>query len=722
MKKKWLIILSLAFVVILLLAFVATIPTLSDNSYSYFVTSSGQAVITGFDKTYWGNLSITRQLDGFPVTVIDRNAFSGCTRLTSVTIPNSVTRIGDCAFGDCTRLTSVAIPNSVTRIGRWVFSGCTSLTRITVDTANPKYSSLDGVLFNKEQTSLIKYPYGRSGTYMIPDSVTDIGDCAFGDCTRLTSVAIPNSVTNIGRWVFSGCTSLTRITVDTANPKYSSQDGVLFNKEQTSLIECPYGRSGTYMIPDSVITIGDCAFGGCTRLTSVAIPNSVTKIGRWVFSGCTSLTRITVDTANPKYSSQDGVLFNKALNTLILCPYGRSGTYMIPDSVITIGDGAFGDCTRLTSVAIPDSVITIGDGAFGGCTSLTRITVDTANPKYSSLDGVLFNKEQTSLIKYPYGRSGTYMIPDSVTNIGFEAFAKCARLNSVTIPDSVITIGDLAFYECARLTSVTIPDGVANIGDFTFSECTSLVSVTIPDSVTNIGDFAFCGCTSLVSVTIPDSVKAISKWAFAGCTRLTSVTIPDSVASIGESAFSYCTSLTRVTIRGGVTNIDGGAFGDCTALTNITVDATNPNYSSLDGVLFNKAKTTLIQCPGGRNGTYTIPNSVTTIGARAFDGCIHLTSVTIPDSVTTIGDGAFEGCTRLTSVTIPDSVTTIGDGAFARCTALINIFFAGNAPTFGNWVFPDTPATLYYRPGTAGWWNATYSDYPIKLWVPAATP
>ena len=175
---------------------------------------------------------------------------------------------------------------------------------------------------------------------------------------------------------------------------------------------------------------------------------------RWVFSGCTSLTRITVDTANPKYSSLDGVLFNKALNTLILCPYGRSGTYMIPDSVINIGDGAFGDCTRLTSVAIPSSVTNIDEQVFSGCTSLTHITVDTTNPKYSSLDGVLFNKEQTSLILCPYGRSGTYMIPDSVTNMVLRRSPN-APTDQRDDPDSVI-IGDFAFYECARLTSVTI--------------------------------------------------------------------------------------------------------------------------------------------------------------------------------------------------------------------------------------------------------------------------
>ena len=266
----------------------------------------------------------------------------------------------------------------------------------------------------------------------------------------------------------------------------------------------------------------------------------------------------------------------------------------------------------------------------------------------------------------------------TVTSIGGSAFRYCTSLTSVTIPDSVTSIGGWAFTDCASLTSVTIPDGVTSIGEYTFSWCTSLTSATIPDSVTSIGDSAFYGCESLTSVTIPDSVTSIGSCAFYGCASLTSVTIPDSVTSIGGSAFYNCKSLTSVTIPDSVTSIGNCAFASCTSLTGIWVAEGNSHYANdASGVLFNKDKTTLVQCPGAF-AAYTIPNSVTSIGEYAFSHCTSLTSVTIPNSVTSIGEHAFSYCTSLTSVTISDSVTSIGEYAFYDCTSLTDVYYAGS--------------------------------------------
>ena len=248
--------------------------------------------------------------------------------------------------------------------------------------------------------------------------VTSIGNYAFHGCSSLTSITIPNSVTIIGNIAFEWCKKLTQINVDKANTTYSSVNGVLFNKDKTELIRYPEGKADT----------------------SYAIPNGVTSIGDWAFQSCNSLTSIT-----------------------------------IPDSVTSIGTMAFEDCSSLTSITIPDSVTSIDRHAFFVCRKLNQINVDTANTAYSSVNGVLFNKEKTKLIRYPEGKADT----------------------SYSIPDGVTSIGNSAFYGCSNLTSITIPDGVTIIDINAFQYCRSLTSITIPDSVTYISAEAFDGCDSL---------------------------------------------------------------------------------------------------------------------------------------------------------------------------------------------------------------------------------
>jgi Flp pilus assembly protein protease CpaA len=212
-------------------------------------------------------------------------------------------------------------------------------------------------------------------------------------------------------------------------------------------------------------------------------------------------------------------------------------------------------------------------------------------------------------------------------------------------------------------------------------------SIIIGNSVTTIGSSAFSNCSSLTSVTIPNSVTTIGNGTFSDCSRLTSVTIPNSVTTIGSWAFSGCNNLTSITIPNSVTTIKGAAFACCYRLTTIDVAVDNPNYSAVDGVLFNKNQTTLIQCPAVKSGAYTIPNSVTTIGSSAFACCSSLTSVTIPNSVTTIGSTAFVACLSLTSITIPDSVITIESSAFASCFSLTSITIPNSVMTIGDNAF-----------------------------------
>jgi hypothetical protein len=248
---------------------------------------------------------------------------------------------------------------------------------------------------------------------------------------------------------------------------------------------------------------------------------------------------ILVDALNPFYSSLDGVLFNKSQTTLIQCPGAKAGIY-----------------------AVPNGVTSIGRTAFIGCTSLTAITVDALNPFYSSLDGVLFNKTQTTLIQCPGAKAGTYTVLDGVTNVGAYAFYSCTRLTSVTIPNSVTKIGDSAFASCTSLTILAIPDSVTSIGSAAFAFCTSLTSVMIGNSVTSIAIDAFYRCTSLSSVMIPKSVTNIVDRAFEDCTSLNSVTIGSSVSSIGSLAFGFCSSLTSVYFKGNAPAVGSAALGN----------------------------------------------------------------------------------------------------------------------------------------------------------------
>ena len=304
--------------------------------YTY-TTNNGAITITGY-ACGSGAVTIPSTIDGYPVAIIGTNAFSSCTTITSVAIPIGVTSIGNYAFYRCSGLTNVAISSSVTNIEGNVFESCQSLTAITVDPLNPVYSSLNGVLFNKNQTTLVRSPQARGGSYTIPAGVIIIGDGAFSTATSLTNLLIPDSVTLIGNYAFNACDSLTNV-----------------------------------MIPTSVTVIGAGAFRYCNHLTAVLIPASVTVIGGGAFQSCLGLAAITVDVLNPAYSSADGVLFNKNKSFLLQCPADKGGDYVVPSCVTMIEGEAFRYNTQLTSVLVPNSVTYLAGLAFAGCSSLTNI-------------------------------------------------------------------------------------------------------------------------------------------------------------------------------------------------------------------------------------------------------------------------------------------------------------------------------------------------------------
>ena len=445
-------------------------------------------------------------------------------------------------------------------------------------------------------------------------------------------------------WTFDESTGLLTVSGEGKMTSYEWNGSPFYNNSEIK----------TVAIEDSVTSIGNEAFRGCTGLTSITIGDSVTSIGVDAFFCCTGLTSITIG-----------------------------------DSVTSIGWGAFDGCTGLTSITIPDSVTSIGNEAFIGCTGLTSITIGDS---VTSIGSWAFYK-CTGLT--------SITIPDSVTSIGYYAFSDCTGLTSITIGDSVTSIGNKTFYECTGLTSITIPDSVTSIGVQAFSDCTGLTSVTIGKGVTSIGVQAFYECTGLTSINvdsnnkkydsrnncnaiietesnaliygckstvIPDSVTSIGGIAFRGCTGLTSITIPASVTSIGGMAFYGCTSLTSITIPDSVTSIANATFYNTEYYNNTNNWDNNVLYIGNH----------LIDVNSEIIGSYTIKNGTRTIAGDAFDNCRGLTSITIPASVTSIGDWAFYGCTGLTSVTIGKGVTSIGDYAFCDCYSLTDVYYSGS--------------------------------------------
>jgi BspA type Leucine rich repeat region (6 copies) len=390
----------------------------------------------------------------------------------------------------------------------------------------------------------------------------------------------------------------------------------------------------------------------------------------------------TVAQAQFTFTTNNGAItitgYNTAAGLNMVIPATTNGF-----PVTGIGYEAFFG-SSITIATMPGNITNLGDLAFDNCPSLTNIAVNATNPAYSSLGGVLFDKAKATLIQFPAGLGGSYVITNSVTSIGADAFGHCTNLTSVTIPNSVTNIGESAFYVCTRLTSVTIPNSVINIADYGFYDCTSLTNVTLPDSVTNIGEDEFSQCTSLTNVTIPNSITSIGNSAFNSCTSLTSMTIPNSVTNIVDFAFAGC-GLTSVAIPNSVTSIGVNVFEDCTSLTNVTIG-----------------------------------NGVISIGIETFYGCTNLTNVTIGNGVTSIENSAFISCWSLTSVTIPNSVTNIEITAFIDCRSLKSAYFQGNAPTDGGFIFYDSPTTtVYYLSGTTGW-GPTFSGVPTVLWNPQA--
>ena len=525
---------------------------------------------TSFAASYNG---YTYTTSGSSATITGYTGSSASLSIPSKISSYNVTAIADDAFSGNTTITSVTIPSSVTSIGMSAFYDCVNLKTVSLSS-----------------------------------SVKQISNATFNGCSALTSITIPSTVTSIGDGTFAYCTSLKTVTLSGSNLTSVGSSAFMGCSSLTSI-----------SLPNSVTSIGDEAFAECTSFTSFTIPSSLSTIGTDIVRGCSAIKEFKVSN-HSTLKTVDGVLYDSTGKYLLQYPPAKAGAYTIPNTVTTIYNRAFYDCTGITSLTIPSSVTTIGESAFCGCINLATLN---------------FNAKVT-------------VIPASM-------LFGCSKLSSFTIPSTVTTIADDAFNGCSSLKSITLPSGATTLGSSVFANCTALTTVSLPSSLQYIPSSFFANCSSLKNVSIPSTVQLIDANAFDGCSAITSITLPTSLVKIGSSAFANCTSLTGVTIPASVELIDYLAFYNCKSISSFTVKSGNEYYYATNGVLFNKNNFLLCAPAAGLSGAYTIPTDTVGISDYAFHNCKSVTSITLSANTYGLGYNAFLGCDSLTEIKVNSS-------------------------------------------------------------------
>lgn len=676
---------------------------------------------------------------GFSLSDIPESAFAS-TSLSSVIIPDSITRIHPSAFRDNldlksvtlgggadlridsnafynTGITSLYIPENLRYIGEYAFIGLESLKSYQVDKDNPNYSSVNGVLYNKDKTKLIAFPAGIEGSFEIPKQVESIGFGAFENtklskvsfakginlltlgwrsffnAENITEISLPESLISIDYYAFAGCKNLTTVKFAENNKLKGIYEGAFFGCQRLKNI----------LIPDSIVEISDYAFYGCMSLNSIPIsdtsgikgifdyafaytgiknltlPDDVIDIGNYAFRGsllekvyipstnakdlmigigafedCTYIEEITLPFVGQSYDVSDITWFGYIFGA---GSYEANSTY-VPDN--------------LKTVTILDGATTIPATAFYNLTSIEKISLphSVVNIEYGAFHGTVAEYELTNSItvdelfstNFSYfgkGMKGDIVIADGMTEIYHGMFANCENVENIILPDSITYIDNSAFLGCSSIKSINIPKGVTYVGYSAFAGCSSLESIALPDGIEVINPSTFSGCTSLKTITIPDSVRAILNNAFWECKSLNGVIIPDGVTDIGIDAFSYCESLEEIVIP------DSVEF-NC---------STDPYIGA----------TIFYQCTSLKK--IVLPKDMTVIPSGMFYGCRSLTDIVIPESVEIINGYAFRECESLKSINIPSGVTEIGDQAFYYCYSLESIDIPGTVESIGYMAF-----------------------------------
>ena len=733
-----------------------------------------------YNNTYVSTLTIA---PGSTYTLIPASAFANM-ELTTFTVPKSVTKLGNYAFSG-NPLTSIVwedgcqveeigmqafarsafetfdIPNGVKYLGNNVwqysttlktinipvdfdatavssytpFADIATLEAINVDPLNSDLCSVDGVLFDKEQTILFAYPLAKEGdSYSVPEGVLKIRSKAFYKyagkvvslpstlevieeaafrMSNLESVMIPANVTTLGKQAFGTCSSLATLEF--------ARGSVLRTIGERGFESCD--SLTNVVLPDSLMEVGNYVFSNCSKLKSVVISASLTSISNYAFYSCSALESVTFQEGTVKIG-QYSFAYCSSIKKLEIpasveelvdyafesCSGIESVEFAKGSKLTKIGGGIFNSNTSLKSIELPDSVTSMIHGVFYGCTSLKSaklpagITIVPENTftECASLEEVILPADFTSIDTRAFENCKSLKsvtIDKDVTIIGMNAFNGCEALEEVIFEEGckLVAIGDYAFAGTKALSGIEIPNGVKSISNYAFQN-SGITTLKLPENLVIIGESSFENCANLTSANLPMGVTNVGARAFAGCKNLVSADLSPVVEVIGASAYDGCEKLTAIYLPASLRVLEGNPFTNCTGVSSFSMDPSNDNFIYSNGVLLDASGYTLIYYSAANTAeTYVFPETVNEIGEGAFSGS-KLKSIVVPDGITeiyrgtfansknletvvlplrlmVIGMEAFRGCSALESIEIPESVMEIRDAAFADCTSLTEVDF-----------------------------------------------
>ena len=638
------------------------------NGIKYTIIDDSYIIINGYEGTN-PELLIPESIDGLRVIAIDDLAFEDNTTITKLDIPYSIYYYGGSIIKGCYNLESLCLRDFYKYTSNWKYAPI-----LTYEFGRKAFDNSYVVVINNydiyipnKLEELKIHGIANTSVYISNAKVKrveifgvgSIGDCAFYNCSRLTSIELPDSLTSIGSNAFSNCSSLTSIELP---------DGV---KRIGNNAFCNCSGLTSVAIGSSVTSIGDYAFSGCSSLTSIELPDSLTSIGDYAFSGCSSLTSIE-----------------------------------LPDSVTSIGSDAFYNCRSLKNIKLPNSVTIIRDSAFNGC----------------NIRNVFYNGTQEEWNNIEIGENNSNLLNaniiydmdvSSFESVETQRYSYVLANNSYVYSFKMIDKTIESFDFEVELSGLIIK----SLDDYTFSGCSSLTSIELPDSLTSIGGSAFNGCSSLTSIELPDSVTSISNSAFYKCSSLISIELPNGLTSIKDSAFSYCSSLTSIELPDSVTSIGGNAFGGCN-IRNVFYNGTQEEWNNikigennsnlLNANIIYDMDVSSFESVETQRYSYALVNNLYVYNFKIIDTTIESFDfeVELPGLIIkSLDDYTFSGCSSLTSIELPDSLTSISNSAFYNCSSLKIIKIPGTITSIGNRAFADSYLDFVFYTGSEEEWN-----------------